>query len=89
MPNHVTPVTPDEINDLLATPAQDMGVDERTEGEVRGAFAEMARLVGPQAFMEIGMKFLLANEVEIRANSKPGDAALERLNQYYRERETF
>lgn len=81
-----TPMSQDDLTELLSRPAMESGADERAEEGLRGAFADLAQAVGAEAFIEMGTKLLLAHEKEIRAWAKPGDAALERLNRYHRER---
>ncbi len=78
--------SPDQINDILNTPMAESSMDERTEGEFRGAMHKLAKDLGPDNFCAMGMQVLLSLETQIRASSKPGDPALEQLNRYYAER---
>lgn len=62
-------------------------IDERTEGELRGALAKLADAMGPDAFQEAVDELILNAEGFIRSHCKPGTPALLRLEEVLARRE--
>jgi hypothetical protein len=62
------------------------GMDERVEGEFRGALTHLRREMGDDAFGTLAMEFLLQNEEYLRINCPPEHLALRRLDEYHAER---
>jgi hypothetical protein len=77
------PIQPDELNEILASPDIDFGVDEATEQEVRASFGQMADQMGQEKFAELGMKFLLSLEPRLRRTMAPDSLAIKLLDEYH------
>lgn len=76
------PESPDTINDILATPRAETSMDERTEGELRGAIHALANGIGREAFIHEMGKWLVQWEPTLRATQPADHPALVALDRY-------
>jgi hypothetical protein len=77
------PIDPDELNEILASPSVDLGVDEATEQEVLADFFQLADRMGEEKFAELGMTFLLSVEPRLRETMSPDALPIRMLDEYH------
>ena len=77
------PMQPDEINEILSTPAIETGVDEATEVAARRDFKRLADAMGHEKFVDFGMRFLLKMEAQLRKTMSPDSPAIRALDEYH------
>lgn len=67
-----TPISPDAVNDLLASPAHyDPAVNEQAEGALVGTIHALARTAGPDAVIAAFLPFLERMEPTLLALGDP------------------
>jgi hypothetical protein len=62
-------------------------MDERSEGEFRGAMTMLADKVGPDAYNDMVLKIGLAQEDYLRKNAKPDNPMLVMLDAHHARQE--